>query len=382
MKLKTLLTFFLDKQIALIVFFILGIEIVFQLGIYTPYLKKNSYAANVNLVTNQAIESKKDLEPDVLILGTSIAFEGISLRLLNQALSSDGIKVQTIAVRASELIVQHAILKKYIDSFPKVKVLVHIIEPGMAWVDKDELTEPTLSMLSEVDSIATFRYISDFEYKPIGSDYLFLAFKTIAYRKDIADFIVNPQDRLKAISRRKSQVDSYPYVYENPQLESIEGYSLQSLEDCVTRLPNQTLIPPNSNPDHKRMLYETCLVSLGIPKEPHKTERTERYFRRLKKNYSILQDRNIKIINVFAPYSNLLRSYSPNERMLVWKEGLQEALGERQTLVSIDMQDSLGVQDNGEFCFDMIHLNKKGMELFTQKLAEELKKVILLSKIK
>ncbi len=374
MKLKAIKDFFLNRQMGIVLFVLIFIELLFRWGLYTPYLKRNSYAANINLVTNQVTLAKKDLEPDVLILGTSIAFEGISLRLLNEELKSKNTKVQSIAVRASELVVQHAVLKKYLESFPKVKVLVHIIEPGMAWVDKDELTEPTLSMLSEVDPIQSFRYIKDFEYKPIGSDYLFLALKTVAYRKDISDFIVNPQDRLKALARKKPEEDAYPFVYENPQLESIEGYGLQGLEDCVSRLPGENRIPENSNPDHKRMVYETCVVSFSIPRDPSKTDRTERYFRRLKKNYTLLQDRNIKIINVFAPYSNLLRAYSPKERMQVWREGLQEALGDKQVLDAIDMQDSLGSGDNGQYCYDMIHLNKKGMELFTKRLAEELGK--------
>lgn len=374
MKLKAIKDFFLNRQMGIVLFVLIFIELLFRWGLYTPYLKRNSYAANINLVTNQVTLAKKDLEPDVLILGTSIAFEGISLRLLNEELKSKNTKVQSIAVRASELVVQHAVLKKYLESFPKVKVLVHIIEPGMAWVDKDELTEPTLSMLSEVDPIESFRYIKDFEYKPIGSDYLFLALKTVAYRKDISDFIVNPQDRLKALARKKPEEDAYPFVYENPQLESIEGYGLQGLEDCVSRLPGESRIPENSNPDHKRMVYETCVVSFSIPRDPSKTDRTERYFRRLKKNYTLLQNRNIKIINVFAPYSNLLRAYSPKERMQVWREGLQEALGDKQVLDAIDMQDSLGSGDNGQYCYDMIHLNKKGMELFTKRLAEELGK--------
>ena len=85
---KEYLKFFLDKSFlsALIIIFL--IEGSFQLGCYKNFLKKNSYASNVTRITDHALSKKNELDPDILILGTSLAYEGISMRLLNEKLTS------------------------------------------------------------------------------------------------------------------------------------------------------------------------------------------------------------------------------------------------------------------------------------------------------
>jgi len=371
--LKALKDFFFQRDWAIIFSVLIGLELILQLGFYKPFLKKNSYAANINLVTSKAIETKESLNPNVLVLGTSIAFEGISLPILNETLARKGIRVQTLAVRASELVVQHAILQKYLAEFPNVKQIVHIMEPGMPWVDRDTLTDPTLVMLSEVSPWQSNQFIYDFEYKSKVTDLLSVSLKTISYRKDFADFLLNTSDRIKYLSKR-SKEEKTSWVHDNDTIESIEGYHLKDLQDCLDRLgPNgQTSIPSDSNPDHKRMVYETCLVSIGVPKESQSTTESDRYFRRLKKNYKLVLDKGIRITNIMAPYSSLLFIYNDSNKMKVWEEGLKYALDGRQKLDLIDLQKSLGSIDNGTYCYDLIHLNAKGKEIFTQKLIEAL----------
>lgn len=373
--LKETISFLTDKKLVVAILFLLIFEILLQFGFYKPYLKKNSYASNINRVTEHVLSKRDVLDPDILIVGTSVAFEGISIRLLNEKLQKSGWKTQSIAVRGSELVVQHRILEDYLTKFPNVKIILHVMEPGMAWVDRKNIVEPTLAMLSELGNLKAISTVHEFEYDLEISNYLFLMFKSVAYRKDLSDLVINFNERLKSILRTNKSPNTNPWDYENDHPESIEEYKLTSVEDCLNRLALHLPIeiPKVSNQDHRRMLVETCGVASVVPQDSNATEDTKRYFRRLQKMYNFIGSRNIHIINVFAPYSDVIRKVNNEGRMKVWKDGLTEALSPYQTLDEMDLQDSLGIS-NGKYCFDLIHLNEAGMKEFTRILATELEK--------
>jgi hypothetical protein len=374
MKLKDFLNFLIDKRLLLALVVFLFFEALFQLGIYRTYLKKNSYAANINRVTDHVLKSRDVLDPTILVVGTSVAFEGISIRILNEQLAPTGEKVQSLAIRGSELVVQHQLLEKHLAAFPKVHTIIHVLEPGMAWVDRPHLVEPTLVMLSEVGNFRAISLIREFGYEANFTDYVFLSLKSIAYRKDLADMVINFNERIKAIARRNKKPNLNPWDYENPNLESMGPYHIDSVEDClkITGPKSNIPIPIGSNPDHRRMINETCGIAKSVPQEPYETENTKRYFGRLKKMYSMIGDRKIHIIDVFAPYSSAIRDLNSPIRMSIWKDGLTQALEPYQTLDQLDFQTSLGVTDNGQYCFDLIHLNRTGMEKFSTILGKEL----------
>lgn len=375
--LKESIAFLTDKKMVVAIVFLLTLEGLLQLGFYKPYLKKNSYASNINRVTEHVVSKRDVLDPDILIVGTSVAFEGISIRILNQELQKSGWKTQSIAVRGSELVVQHRILEEYLDKFPNVKIILHVMEPGMPWVDRKHIVDPTLAMLSELGNFKAIPTVLDFEYNLEFSNYLYLIFKSVAYRKDLSDLVINFNERLKAISRKSKNPNLNAWDYENDHPESIDEYQLKSVDDCLTRLALHLPIeiPKASNPDHRRMLFETCGIASVVPQNSNATEDTKRYFRRLKKMYNYIGSKNIHIINVFAPYSDVIRKVNNEERMKVWHDGLSEALSTHQTLDEMDLQDSLG-DINGKYCFDLIHLNEAGMKEFTKILAKELEKKI------
>ncbi|MGE8722943.1 hypothetical protein ACO2KH_16145 [Leptospira terpstrae] len=375
--LKETIAFLTDKKLVVAFLFLLTLEGLLQLGVYKPYLKKNSYASNINRVTEHVVSKRDVLDPDILIVGTSVAFEGISIRLLNQELQKSGWKTQSIAVRGSELVVQHRILEEYLDKFPNVKIILHVMEPGMPWVDRKYIVDPTLAMLSELGNFKAIPTVLDFEYNLEFPNYLYLVFKSVAYRKDLSDLVINFNERLKAISRKNKNPNLNAWDYENDHPESIDEYQLKSVDDCLNRLALHLPIPipKASNPDHRRMLFETCGIASVVPKDSNATEDTKRYFRRLKKMYNFIGSKNIHIINVFAPYSDVIRKVNNQERMKVWHDGLTEALSSHQTLNEMDLQDSLG-DTNGKYCFDLIHLNEAGMKEFTRILAKELEKKI------
>jgi len=372
---KEYIQFILDKRLLVVLLVLLGFELCLQLGAYKPLLKKNSYAANVYRITSHAKENKEKLNPDILILGTSVAFEGLSVRILNEKLESLGYKVQSLAIPGSELVVQYQVLKENLALYPNVKIIIHVMEPGMPWVDRNELILPTLAMLSEINNFNAMQTISDFEYQTGWQDYMYLAFKSIAYRRDIKDFLSEPQERIKFIGRDIRNPNTHPWDYDNDHTESIDSYKISNLDECMKKVnpANNEPIPLGSDKRHKKMLYDTCALSVVTSLENGETESTKRYFRRLTKMYELVPKDKIKVIHVFAPYSEIISDFGRESRQPLWQRELNNVMKNvfnQEKADIINLERLLDGPDNGKYCFDLIHLNQQGKEIFSNTLGD------------
>lgn len=376
---KEYILFFKDKRLWVVILVLFIFELLLQLGFYKPFLKKNSYAANVNRITGHAVKMKHQLDPDILILGTSVAFEGLSVRILNEILEETGLKVQSLAIPGSELVVQYRVVERFLKEFPKTKLILHVMEAGMPWVDRNELVLPTLAMLSELGNFQAIPTVYDFEYIVTPQDLGYLIFKSIAYRRDMKDFLSEPHERIKFLGREWKEPNTKPWDYENHHTETVSAYNVRTVDECLekTNPNNRDPIPTGSTERHKKMLYDTCKLSKDTTDETGKTERTDRYFRRMAKIYQLIPKEKIKVIHVFAPYSEIIYHFGKERRMPIWKEELnrvtKEVLGYNQADI-IDLESLLDGPNNGDFCFDLIHLNQRGMEVFSKALGEILKK--------
>lgn len=373
--------FFADKRFLSALLVLFTFEFCLQIGGYKPFLKKNSYAANVNRITAHAVKSRSELDPDILILGTSVAFEGLSVRILNEILAETGYKVQTLAIPGSELIVQDQVLDNYLEEFPKAKVILHVMEAGMPWVDRDVLVLPTLAMLSELGNFKAIPVAKDFEYRIEWQDVGYLSFKSIAYRRDMNDFLYEPQERIKFLGREWRTPNTNPWDYDNPHPETVAAYKVRTIDECIEKTGphNQDPIPEGSSERHKKMLYDTCALSKSTPTDTGSTPETERYFRRLSQIYKKIPQDRIRIVHVFAPYSEIIYHFGKSNRMPHWTQELnrvtQTTLGYPQADI-INLESLLDGDDNGKYCFDLIHLNRPGMEIFSKALGDILKKRI------
>ncbi|WCL47638.1 hypothetical protein [Leptospira sp. GIMC2001] len=374
--------FFTDKRLLSSIVILVCFELCLQAGAYKTLLKKNSYAANVNRIASHAVNMKSELDPDILIVGTSVAFEGLSVRILNDKLKSTGLKVQSLAIPGSELIVQDQILRENLPKFPNVKIILHVMEAGMPWVDRNELILPTLAMLSEINHITSIKRSYEYEYMVNWQDWFYLIFKSIAYRRDFKDFLTEPQERIKFLGRDWREPNENPWDYENPHTESIAAYNIKSLEECMQKTGPENIdpIPAGSTKMHKKMLYDTCALSYVTTSENVATERTGRYFRRLSKIYEAIDNKEIKIVHVFAPYSELIYHFGKERRMPLWKSELNRVMADTRGYPEakiIDLESLLDGSENGKYCFDLIHLNRDGMEKFSNKLGDILNQRIL-----
>ena len=363
--------FFRTKTFLIPVGVIVAMELLLQAGCYSPFLKKNSYAANVNRILNHVIDKKDVLDPEILVFGTSVGYQGLSVPRLNQRLAPH--KINSIAIPGSELIVQELAVRKALKNFDNIKTVIHVMELTMPWVNKNELALPTLAMIAEINRPLALQKIYEYEYDVRRDDVGYIMLRSVAYRRDMKDVFFNGDKRLKDFVKSVREGNDNYYDYENSYTEAISMYSPVDLKDCQAKTgpANTDPIPAGSNKHHKKALYDTCSLGLVTRIKSTATPESEEYFRRLKLLYAPLQEKNIRIINVFAPYSDIISHLGGPERLQHWRENLERILGPENTTV-IDMQYIFRGKNSGEYFYDLIHLNKKGMLEFSDRLADEL----------
>lgn len=391
------------KDIRLLFPFLIFIvfELILRTGFYTRFLKKNSYAANINRITNHVIKQKINHDPNILVLGTSIAYQGLSPRILQEIIYPTGLKIQSIAIPGSELIVQNLISKKSLEEFKNVRYLIYVAEVTMPWVSQTSLGLPTLAMISEFPPSNVLPLIEDFEYLtkykiPVFDfefstsygvqDLSYILFKSVAYRRDFNDFFLDPGKRIKYISRDLKNKNNNFYYFENTHEEKMSSYNFTNLDDCIQKTIDygNPPYPENSNFDHKKAIYDTCALTRHTKKELEPTELnqtadtdlTELYFRRLSKVFENYTSKNIKIMTVFAPYSHTMGIIGGNRKMDVWKRELEKILQEKNAGI-LDLQNMFSPEESDFYCYDTIHLNRDGMKYFSNALGE-----VLLNEIK
>lgn len=386
--------FYKDERFYIPILLLIVFELMFQILIdfYKPYLKKKSYAANINQITDHIIEKKVEHDPDILLIGTSVAYQGLSLPVLQEKIKDTGYKIQSVAIPGSELIVQSLAVEKVLKEFKNVKLIIYVGEITMPWVSKTDLSPPTLAMINEFDKKSVIKKIIDFEYdaskiefdwksKKLYFGYLYnfdewayLFLKSIAYRRDLNDFITDPGKRLKYISRKNAHPNLNFYEYENEKTEKMSDYPMSNIEECMTKTSpdNQEQIPNTSNFDHKKAIFDTCWVAKISTNIQTRTPETELYFRRLSHIYSHIQENNIKIINIFAPYSNIIdKQLGGDGRVKVWKEELEKINPPNAVLE--DFRYIFDGKNSDDYCYDVIHLNHAGAVLFSEALGDYLK---------
>ena len=365
---KEYLHFLKDKSILTAILVLILIETFFQLGFYNKFLKKNSYASNVNKITEHAIAKQTELDPEILIVGTSLAYEGISLRLLNEKLSPLNLKAQSIAIPGSELIVQQLALRKALGKFKNVKYVIHVNEPEMPWTVGTEISLPTLAMTSALDRIDAIQTFKEYDYQITFGNISYLLIRLWAYRHDLADFILDPLKRIKSVGRAEAIHKENLYIYENSNLESLELYSFNNLKEAIEVTGYNSPIAIGSNEYHKEAIYKTCALAQDTNITLEETGSTKLFRKRISIFYKEIKSRNIKIINVFPPISNYVTHFNHEDRITFWKKHFKEELGEK----ILDLTDIIPQEKNASYFYDVVHPNQKGMFLFTKELGEAL----------
>ncbi|MBE7411507.1 MAG: hypothetical protein L6Q54_08900 [Leptospiraceae bacterium] len=367
---KEYVIFLKEKPVLIFLGFILGFEIFLQSGIYTSILKPNSYASNINRITENVISHKDKLNPDILVVGTSLAQEGILLSDFNESLNPIHKKVSSIAIPGSETLAQNLALEKVLKNLEKVKLIVHVVELERPWADEKWLESVNFPMIAEFHKKNAYSLMKKYEYDFSYKDIFFLLLKSIAYRQDLRDFFLNPPKRFKNISRLNQKQKDSLFFYENGYTESVSMYKLESLDDCMIKMANSDLPPVGSTVFHKKAILDTCSLMKSSKVTNRETETSQMYFKRLKLFYDFIKNHRIQIVSVLPPTNRLAVFPGEEERIRLWKNHLKE-IGVDEIF---EFQNIFSYNEGEKYFYDLFHLNREGAKIFTEALSKSILK--------
>ena len=184
-----LLKYLRDARFYVPVLVLVGFELFLQSGLYKYALRPESYAENVNRNVDFVADSK--LDPNVLVLGTSVAYQGLNMPLLAEELEGSGLRVMSAASQGALLITQHSIYRYLKNDLPSVKLVVHVSETTFPWTARHLLDESNRSMLAQFPRRQVWPLLKNYDFHLKHEDYSFLTLASIAYRKDLRDFADN-----------------------------------------------------------------------------------------------------------------------------------------------------------------------------------------------
>lgn len=358
---------------------IFALELFLQTGLYQNLLKPESFAYNINRI--RQVVRHTSYKPNVLILGTSVAYQGILTPDLNQLAKKHGTKLlyQNAASQGALIETQHALLQDLAPSLPDVKWIIHVAEVNFPYQTRYELEPANRSMLAQFQRNSTIQLLREQKFVLSPRDYGFFYLRTFTYQGDLRDFVLNPPRRLKDLARAKKKMlpDT---VYVNRNQYSIKVYGSTAAEctehslhgiDFFDQKTGQQI---TDNP-HRTAVLDTCRMALDDPKQKLGADTWRSlFFERLKSMHAEAKKNNMRIVTVFAPYSEMVLPARQADRLTMWQTELSK---EGYFPYIIDLRNSLDGKKNLSYFYDTIHLNHSGAEKFTEIFEEAVRSFLL-----
>lgn len=344
--------------------FVLSLELFLQTGLYRPVLKPESFAFNVNRI--RTVVKGTSYKPNVLILGTSVAYQGLLVPDLNKAAGNSGLRFQSAATQAAMVETQHAILRDLAPAMPEVRWIIHVAEVNFPYQSRHKIEPANRSMLAQFPRAETLQLLREHQFTLTPRDYAFFYVRTLTYQSDMRDFFLNPLRRLKSLARqRKKEVPDVVYLNQNRYAISAYGHNPEECEkNAISGVP---FIGPDgkqvTDEPHRTAVLDTCRMALDDPRaKPGENTWKTLFFLRLKNLHAEARKHNLRLVTVFAPYSEMVTPARDPDRIRVWQEELAKE-GFYPSI--IDLRTSLDGPDNLDLFYDTIHLNRRGAERFT-----------------
>lgn len=356
--------------------FFIVMEGCLQSGLYKSLLG-NSYAYNVNRIMN--VMETTSVKPQALILGTSVAYQGILTPELNRQLAKvNGPVVQNAATEGAMLETQHALFNEITEDLPGVRTIIHVAEWNFAWTARYELETANRSMLAQLPRADVFDLLDRYRFRLSTPDYTYFLIRSVTYRQDMRDFILDPLDRIKYIGRRMREKQP-DYVYINNHKYALSVYGT-TLDECLENASAGGPFPedenglPLSDKHHRNTAIQTCSVGkINVRNVAGEDQWNRLFFHRLSLFHNEMKKRNIKVITVFAPYAQMLPDHGDDKPLRLWNDMLARIYsGPGETYELIDLRYMLDGPGNADYFYDVIHLNEEGARRFTERLGREL----------
>jgi hypothetical protein len=371
-----------------------GLELFLQSGVYGRYmLEKHSAADNVR--SNVKILRNSSVQPNALILGTSVAYQGLDIGELNAALNETGASIvaQSAACEGCMLQTQHLMYRVLKDRWPGMNTIIHVADTTLSSKARYEFDPANGSMMAQFARGEALELLRLHEFNLSYRDRLYFYVRAMTYQQDLREFVLNPLRRIRTIGERlRTPLPDYTHINDNlysygafsarGDLAACAHNAVLGIDDDGNPVPEkkdgEKLDPAVHRTDrhHRNAVHVTCnIANLEKNQEPAgEAQWRKLYFRRVKALYDEIYADGRRVITIIPPYSDLILHANTDERIARWRKNLA-AINAGRDYAFIDMRRSLNSFDSPEgrkYFYDVLHLNAEGSLVWTREVAAEL----------
>lgn len=373
---------------------VIGLELFLQTRLYDRFmLEKYSYADSIR--RNVEVIENSTVSPNALILGTSVAYQGLNVAELNTALAAENTEIvaQSAACEGCMLQTQHLLYRVLKERWPAANTIVHVADTTLSSKARYEFDVANGSMMAQFSSGEALDLLELHEFKTGYQEYFFFYIRSITHRSDLREFVLNPFRRIRTIGERaRETLPEYTHINDNRysygafsargDLAACTRNAASGVDDDGRPVPEhkdgEEYQPALHRTDrhHRNAVQVTCGIAFHEKNfEPlGEAQWRELYFRRVQKLYDEIYADGRRVITIIPPYSDLIQHANTDERIARWRKNLARINAGRE-YAFVDMRRSLNSFDSPEgrkYFYDVLHLNSEGSLVWTRKVAERL----------
>ncbi len=345
---------------------VLFIELIFELGFYEPFVKKESHSGT----SIQFINAVKELgyeNIDYVTLGDSRGNRGLNHSRVLEASGNYGQVHISLAMPGSHLMTFDILSDWLHKDFTNLKGVLILISSGSML--------RTYNGTYELGIVEPFRSIGDYQslkYVPLeihNVDTYGSIFSLFQYREDIMDFFLYPYKRLKSFlfAKKLSWADVITRANKNdfnicPINTETPDACLDSVKKIIDSAPD---MPAGllRNYEGVETVCERRSKRLAMP-ETGQIEGVKDSWRQL---VSSLHFKNKPIV-VLVPNHSFIEKYQYPPETDEWALSILRPMAENNEIILIDFSKRFNGKEECLYFMDPLHLNSLGMETITNEL--------------
>lgn len=351
---KSLINSSIFKYIFAFLFFDI---LVFQLGIYNQIISPNSMAGMAFYFNKYENRRQSNPEKDILVLGDSKISEGFSASKaksrsgdLNYGFVQGGIPGTTYRT-------WYFLLKSIDPDYSRYRAIVLTL-PSYRKIPFDESLPESRGLDTEI--LAPILGASGFlelgysfpSWKDKMNIWTLSLIKSTSYRADFQDLIHSPKTRLSSVKWRREEGERHLDNYQG-RSESMQGLTVVPETNSIT-------FPAHLNADERKSV-EIRYTGLSKPGSDAFDEYSVKWLKRILQMY---KNSKTKVIFLRCPTNPI-----PDQQ--------NYPLARLSEFISQEIDNKLVIDEgyfadleSPEFFFDTFHMNKKGREIFTERLTD------------
>jgi hypothetical protein len=350
---------------------LLGLEFIFELGFYEPFVKIESHSGTTIRV-KKALKELGYENIDYVTIGDSRADTGIDHGAVFEASLRFGQRHISMAMPGSHFTTYKMESRFLHGNLSNLKgVLLGVSSSSMTRI---------FNGYAELGIIQPFRNLKDYDQVPrtipfeIHTTESYGAVSSLfAYQQDIKDLISHPRQRIRSLLQKKRP---WREVLAHGEWLDFDicSINLETPEACLASVGQITGSEPNmpqDRLDEYQRISDGCngaRYRMNLP-EGDQIERVKNSWRELLHSLRFKK----KPIVVLLPDNSLLEKYQFPAGVNEWALSILKPMAEQNEIILLDYSKRFAVEDECKYFLDPIHLNSLGMKTITKELLPFLK---------